>query len=127
MTTSYAGDRTTGFASPASDVIEGPIDLSEVLSLSKPNRYPVRVSGTSFSSRGVMNGDVLIADTAGVPASGQLVIASASGQIILAELRNDHGRWLLISGNGSSQPLYVDPAKDVEIWGTVTALVRTEV
>lgn len=74
-----------------------------------------------------MNGDVLIADTVGAPASGRLVIASVSGQIILAELRNDHGRWLLISGDGSSQPLYVDPAKDVEIWGTVTALVRTEV
>ena len=29
----YAGDRTTGFASPASDSVEGPIDLSQTLDL----------------------------------------------------------------------------------------------
>lgn len=32
----YAGDRTTGFASPAADAIEGPIDLPDVLDLDRP-------------------------------------------------------------------------------------------
>mgnify|MGYP001191302720 FL=1 len=33
MNARYAGDRTTGFASPASDSVEGPIDLSQTLDL----------------------------------------------------------------------------------------------
>lgn len=127
MARPYAGDTTTGFASPAADSIEGPIDLSEILSLRKPSRYPVRVQGLSFVSRGVLSGDILIADTAGDPVSGSLVIACAGGQIILAELQNRNGKWFLVSGNDAQQPLQVDPMRDVEIWGNVTGLVRTEV
>ncbi len=33
MNAHYAGDRTTGFASPASNAVEGPIDLSQTLNL----------------------------------------------------------------------------------------------
>ncbi|WP_301273670.1 hypothetical protein [Acetobacter fabarum] len=37
MSARYAGDRTTGFASPASDAVEGPIDLSQTLDLKNPS------------------------------------------------------------------------------------------
>ena len=42
MTNGYDGGNTTGFASPTSDSLEGPIDLSDVLDLRRPHRYPVR-------------------------------------------------------------------------------------
>lgn len=45
MNARYAGDRTTGFASPASDSVEGPIDLSQTLDMTNPSRYPVHVRG----------------------------------------------------------------------------------
>lgn len=122
--TGYAGDRTTGFASPASDAIEGPIDLSDVLDLRRPSRYPVRVRGLTFTSRGILDGDVLIADTAGQKASGQLVIACVAGQPILAELRAIKGRWWLVSGDDSREPIRVDTAQDVDIWASVTGVVR---
>ncbi|GBQ84890.1 SOS mutagenesis protein UmuD [Acetobacter malorum DSM 14337] len=122
--TGYVGDKTTGFASPASDAIEGPIDLTEILDLRRPSRYPVRVRGRTFFSRGILDGDVLIADTAGQRASGQLVIASVSGQPILAELRLIKERWWLVSGDDSSSPILVDPALDVDIWACVTGVVR---
>ncbi len=50
MSGAYAGDRTTGFASPASDSTEGPIDLSETLDLHRSNRYPVRVVGDALDA-----------------------------------------------------------------------------
>ena len=44
----YDGGNTTGFVSPAGDYLEGPIDLSEILDLRRPHRYPVRVlAGTN--------------------------------------------------------------------------------
>ncbi|ASC07444.1 S24/S26 family peptidase [Acetobacter pasteurianus] len=49
----YKGDRTTGFASPAADAVEGPIDLAEVLDLRRPSRYPVRLRGATFKTRGM--------------------------------------------------------------------------
>ncbi|WP_051543992.1 S24 family peptidase [Acetobacter okinawensis] len=88
MTTRYARDRTTGFASPASNPVEGPIDLSQTLDLTNPSRYPVRVRGATFVARGILDGDILIADTAGPPQAGQLVIAWAAGRALLTELQN---------------------------------------
>lgn len=41
----YNGGNTTGFASPAGDSLDSPIDLAESLDLRRPNRYPVRVTG----------------------------------------------------------------------------------
>ena len=67
MSGAYAGDRTTGFASPASDSTEGPIDLSAALDLQRPNRYPVRVVGDVLAARGILHGDILIVDIAGRP------------------------------------------------------------
>lgn len=127
MMAAYTGARTTGFASPATGAVEGPIDLAAVLSLTAPGRYPVRVAGASFVSRGVLDGDILIADTAALPRSGRLVIASAGGQILLAELRRQDTGWVLVSGDATRQALRVDPSQDVDIWGHVVGLVRTEV
>ncbi|WP_168200143.1 hypothetical protein [Acetobacter vaccinii] len=49
MMAAYTGARTTGFASPATGAVEGPIDLAAVLSLTAPGRYPVRVAGASWT------------------------------------------------------------------------------
>ena len=56
----YDGSNTTGFVSPAGDAIEGPIDLSEILDLRRPHRYPVRVSGDALRERGIHPGDILM-------------------------------------------------------------------
>mgnify|MGYP003366266000 CR=1 FL=1 len=120
----YAGDRTTGFASPAADAVEGPIDLSQILDLRKPSRYPVKVRGTTFTPRSILDGDVLIVDTAIPAKSVDLVIASNNGAAILAEFRAKSGSWWLISGNDSHEPILIDPTQDVDIWATVTGIVR---
>jgi DNA polymerase V len=52
MARDYDGSNTTGFVSPASDSLESPIDLSEILDLRRPHRYPVRVGGDALIERG---------------------------------------------------------------------------
>lgn len=56
--TAYKGDRTTGFASPAAGECDGPLDLSAVLDLARPQRYPMRVTGQSLESRGISPANV---------------------------------------------------------------------
>ncbi len=51
MARDYDGGNTTGFVSPAGDSLEGPIDLSEILDLRRPHRYPVRVKGDALLER----------------------------------------------------------------------------
>ena len=121
----YNGGNTTGFVSPAGDSLEGPIDLSEVLDLRRPHRYPVRVKGDALVERGIQHGDILIADAAASPTAGRVVIAMIHGDVLVCQLAYKAGQWWLRpSGPGRPAMPVTDEA---EIWAVVAALVRTEV
>ena len=122
----YDGGNTTGFVSPASDSLEGPIDLSEILDLRRPHRYPVRVKGDALSERGIRHGDILIADAAAEPGTGHVVIAMVHGDVLVCQLAAKDGHWWLLP-SGKAEPLSIVAAEDIEIWAVVAGLVRTEV
>ena len=83
----YDGGNTTGFVSPAGDHLEGPIDLSEVLDLRRPHRYPVRVHGEALTARGILPGDVLVVDDASAPpAAGKVAIVMIHGEVWVAQI-----------------------------------------
>ncbi|MBS1044473.1 LexA family protein [Gluconobacter cerinus] len=123
----YQGDRTTGFASPAADNIEGTIDLmASVLDLRQPSRYPVRVEGDALVGRGIKHGDILVVDSALAPRAGVVVIASVGDELRVCELtQRPDGWWLRPSG--APKPVQVDDDTDVSIWAVATGLVRTHV
>jgi DNA polymerase V len=77
----YDGSNTTGFVSPASDALEGPVDLAALLDLRRPHRYPVRVLGEALVERGIYPGDILIADTA-----ASVVHGSGGGAEVLGDV-----------------------------------------
>lgn len=122
-TASYQGAETTGFQSPAQDHIEHVLDLPDILDLRRPGMYPVRVVGQAFKSRGIQDGDILIANAAADPAPGKVVIAFINGMVLLASLKRKDGEWLLLPAQG--EPLPVDD--DAEVWAIVSALVRLKV
>jgi DNA polymerase V len=121
----YSGGETTGFVSPAADHLEGPIDLSDVLDLRKPNRYPVRVLGEALTRRGILPGDVLIVDAAAEPRTGAVAIVMLGGEVLLAQLAWKNGQWWLRSGRAEQAPVML--AEEAEIWAMVAALVRERV
>jgi DNA polymerase V len=121
--TSYTGGNTTGFASPAGDSIEGPIDLSEILDMRRPSRYPVRVAGDALRASGILHGDILIADAASPPVSGRIAIVMLAGEVLVAQLALKDGQWWLRSGVAHTPALPI--GEDAEIWAIATGLVRT--
>lgn len=122
----YDGGNTTGFVSPASDALEGPIDLSDVLDLRRPHRYPVRVKGDALIERGIRHGDILIADAAAAPAAGRVVIAMVHGDVLVCQLAWRDGQWWL-RPSGPCPSLPVAAEDDIEVWAVVAGLVRTDV
>jgi DNA polymerase V len=124
--TGYTGGNTTGFVSPAGDSLEGPIDLAEILDLRRPSRYPVRVAGDALSSRGILSGDILIADAATPPTSGRVAVVMLGGDVLVAQLVFRAGQWWLRSGRSDAPPVPIE-GDDAEIWAIVTGLVRTKV
>jgi len=128
MSMAYQGDRTTGFASPAADDIEGTIDLmSEALDLRRPSRYPVRVEGDVLLNRSIRHGDILVVDAAIAPRPGVVVIASVGDELRVCELTQRNGEWWLRTSTPGGADIAVDEATDVSIWAVVSGLVRTDV
>lgn len=121
----YTGAETTGFVSPAGDSLEGPIDLAQVLDLRRPHRYPVRVLGESLIERGILPGDVLIADAAAEPRPGAVAIVMLHGEVLVAQLAFRRSQWWLRPGRADRVPVPV--TEDVELWAVVAALVRERV
>ena len=80
--------------------------------------------GATFGARCILDGDVLMVDTSVQAKSGDMVIASAGGAAVLAELKANKGHWWLVSGDNSHAPIRVDSTQDVEIWAAVTGVVR---
>lgn len=121
--TSYRGDDTTGFQSPAQDYVEPVPDLPKALRLEGPGLYPMRVVGDGLEARGIKHGDIIIANAAADPKSGRVCVAFHCGEIVIATLHEDGDGWVIRRGSGESVP--VDD--DVEIWALVNALIRTNV
>ena len=122
----YDGGNTTGFASPAGDYLERPVDLTEVLDLRRPSRYLVRIEGAALASRGILSGDVLVVDTALPPTHGRLAVVMVGGTTRVGLLAYRHSAWWLQSSEAETAPLRI-AGEDAEIWGTAVALVRIEV
>jgi DNA polymerase V len=119
----YQGDDTTGFQSPAQDYIEPVIDLARLLDLRRPGIYPVRVVGQELRSRGIHAGDILIANADSEPMAGKVCVALLHGEFVLATLVRENDEWWLRPSSGA--PVHVDD--DVEIWAIIKALVRMKV
>jgi DNA polymerase V len=121
----YDGGNTTGFASPAGDSIEGPLDLADTLDLRRPNRYPVQVSGDALAARGILDGDILIVDTAMHPSPGSVVVVMTCGETLVSEIESREGVWWLKSADPGRPRLHV--GEDTLIWGVARSLIRVKI
>jgi len=122
----YDGSNTTGFVSPAADALEGPVDLAVMLDLRRPHRYAVRVLGQALAERGILPGDVLIADTAALPKHGQVAIVTLHGEMWVSQITYRQGQWWMRPGC-ADKPLVAVDDHGAEVWGVVAALVRPKV
>lgn len=124
--TTYTGGNTTGFVSPAGDNLEARLNLADLLDLSRPSRYPVRVSGDALASRGIYSGDILIADAASPPARGKIAVVMLHGSVLIGQLAFHEGQWWLQSGRPGIRPVAVE-GEEAEVWAIITGLVRADV
>ncbi len=120
----YDGGTATRFASFAGDHLERPVDFAEILDLRRPNCYPVRVQGEALTKRGILAGDILIADAVVPPRHGRIAIVIIQDEVVVAQLAYRSGEWWLKPGRSDSLGTLVP--HDSKVWGTVCGLIRTD-
>ncbi|QDH18109.1 S24 family peptidase [Swingsia samuiensis] len=124
----YRGDRTSGFASPASQHVEQSLDLiQDVLSLQQPSRYPVRIEGDGLVERGIHTGDILIVDAAKPATLGCVVIASLEDDFKACEYTLQKGQPGISFLTASGRQFLSLEENNVSIWAVACGLVRATV
>ena len=120
----YAAQPAAGFPAPGDDLVERPLDLNELMVDNETATFFVRVSGESMEGAKIFDGDILVVDRSITPESGSIVVAAIYGELVVKQLRQSAYRTELVSAHADYQPIDINQADDVYVWGVVTGCVR---
>lgn len=110
-----------GFPSPAADYMHNAVDLHERLIHNTEATFFIRVSGDSMRDAGIMDGSILIVDTARPAVAGNIVVASIDGKYVVKRLRRVRGIFELHPENVLAQYPILRPTNELQIFGVVTS------
>ena len=80
--------------------------------------------GDSMVEENIDEDDVLIVDKSLTPVPGEVVISSLNGEFTVKRYELRGGRPVLLAGNPSYAPIYVDETDHFVIWGVVTYIIK---
>lgn len=114
-----------GFPSPAEDIGAKRIDLTAQLVKHPQATFLVRARGDSMRDAGIFDGDVLVVDIAVTAKNGHVVVAVIDGEFVCKQLQLRAGRIKLKAANPSYPDIVPKEGQVVEVWGVVTASIKT--
>ncbi|MEY2664997.1 MAG: hypothetical protein RLZZ480_102 [Candidatus Parcubacteria bacterium] len=120
----FSSRPAAGFPAPGDDEVEKPLDLNDLLIDNPTATFFVRVSGDSMEGAKIFDGDILVVDRSVTPIDGSIVVAAVFGEMVVKRLRKRVDTLSLISENPHYQPIDINDADDVYIWGVVVGTVR---
>jgi DNA polymerase V len=113
-----------GFPSPATDYIEGMLDLNEHLIRHPSSTFFMHADGYSMKNAGIFPGDLLIVDRAIEASSNKIIIAIVEGELTLKRLLIKENSYYLIPENEDFLPIVIEEDMDFIIWGVVTYVIH---
>ena len=123
-TTLYLNSVCAGFPSPASDYLEGEIDLNRYLIKNPPATFIVKSQGNRMLQAGIHSGDLLIVDRSIKPKNHSIVIASIDGDLTVKRIKVSGKKFLLSSDNKNYRNVKINNESDIFIWGIVTKVIH---
>ena len=121
---SYLNSVCAGFPSPASDYLEGEIDLNRYLIKNSLATFIVKSQGNCMLQAGIHSGDLLIVDRSIKPKNNSIIIASIDGDLTVKRLKISVKKFLLSSDNKGHSNVKINNESDIFIWGIVTKVIN---
>lgn len=111
-----------GFPSPADDFAENHLDLNDYLVPHPISTFFVKVSGDSMVNAGILHGNILVVDRAGIYTDNSIVVAILDNEFTVKRLKIIKGKHYLYPEN----PNYKirELKENDEIWGVVTSVIN---
>ena len=122
--TLYSNAVCAGFPSPASDYIEGEIDLNKYLIENIPATFIVKSQGNCMLQAGIHSGDLLIVDRSIKPKNNSIVVASIDGDLTVKRIKISGKIFLLTSDNKKYQNIKINNESNISIWGVITKVIH---
>ena len=122
--TLYLNSVCAGFPSPASDYLEGEIDLNRYLIKNPLATFIVKSQGNSMLQAWIHSGDLLIVDRSIKAKNNSIVVASVDGDLIVKRIKISGKKYLLASDNKTYKDIKINNESDIFIWGTVTKVIH---
>lgn len=113
-----------GFPSPATDYLEGLLDLNEYLIKHPAATFFARVDGDSMIGCGIFPDDIVIVDRALEANHNSVVLVRYDGEFTIKKLRVEKGEYFLVSENESYPAIKINEELDFVIWGVVTTVIH---
>lgn len=118
------GSTCAGFPSPAEDLQERRIDLSEQLITHPQATFIIKVRGLSMVEAGIFDGDLLVVNRALKPKHNSVVVAVVDGEFTVKYLYQRQGRVRLKAANPTFPDIVPKDGQSLEVWGVVTAAIK---
>ena len=122
--TLYLNSVCAGFPSPASDYLEGEIDLNRYLIKNPLATFIVKSQGNCMLQAGIHSGDLLIVDKSIKPKNNSIAIASIDGDLTVKRIKISGKKFLLSSDNKDYGNVKINNESDIFIWGIVTKVIH---
>lgn len=120
----YSSSVNAGFPSPAADFEENALNLHSLVVQNPASTFFIRAKGDSMIEAGILSDDLLVVDRSRKPRSGDIIIASLEGEMVVKRLLVKGSTILLVSENSKYLPLSIGPDREFATWGVVTHIVR---
>ena len=113
-----------GFASPADDHLDNPIDLNQLMVPRPAATFMLTVEGDSMIGAGIHDGDWLVVDRSKAAENGSIVIAVVHGELTVKRLHQDESGIQLMPENPAFKAIKISDESELHIWGCVTHAIR---
>ena len=115
----------TGFPSPATDYVEGDIDLNAYLIKNVPSTFLIRVQGKSMNNIGIHDGDLLVVDKSLNAKNFSTVIANVNEELVVKTFIKEKNQSFLTSGSKKfKDKINLSENFEIFIWGVVTHVIH---
>ena len=114
-----------GFPSPATDYVEGDIDLKSHLIKNIPSTFLIRVQGKSMNVVGINDGDLLVVDRSLNPKNFSTVVANVNEELVVKTFVKEKNQSFLTSGSKKlKDKINLTENPEIFIWGVVTYVIH---
>jgi len=114
---------TTGFASPAEDYLDAPLNLHDLVARHPTATYFLEMTGEAMAPT-LRPHDILVIDRVLDPISGAIVVATVDGAFLVRRFQPGMHTVYLVADNPTAGAIRLNEGMNQQLWGVVTHLVR---